>query len=137
MMEAGGFKREESSACVFRHEGKDLLCSAHGDGFTTVGPKSSLDWFVEYLKTKYELKESARMGPAADDDKEGRVLNRMVRWSEEGLEYEGDPRQVERLVRELGLERAKPVATPGVKVSQEQIDSDAPIELEKVTHFRG
>ena len=77
------------------------------------------------------------MGPASEDDKEGRVLNRMVRWSENCLEYEGDPRQVERLVRELGLEGAKPVATPGVKASHEQIETDAPIDPDQVSHFRG
>ena len=52
MMEACGFTRGESSACVFKHEGKNLLCSVHSDDFPTVGPKSSLDWFVACLKTK-------------------------------------------------------------------------------------
>ena len=65
------------------------------------------------------------------------MLNRIVRWSEDGLEYEGDPRQVERLIRELGLEGAKPVATPGVKASHEQIETDVPIDPDKVSHFRG
>ena len=108
-----------------------------GDDFTTVGPKSSLDWFVACLKTKQELKEASRLGPAPEDDKEGRVLNRIVRWSEDGLEYEGDPRQVERFIREFGLEGAKPVATPGIKASHEQIETDVPIDPDKVSHFRG
>ena len=111
MMEAGGFTRGESSAYVFKREERNLLCSVHGDDFTTVGPKSSLDWFVAYLKTKYELKEASRLGPAAEHDKEGRVLNRIVRWCESGLEYEGDPRQIERFICELGLEGARQVST--------------------------
>ena len=52
-----------------------------------------MDKFVEGLKRKHELKEAARLGPGASDDKEGRVLNRIIRWTKEGLEYEADPRQ--------------------------------------------
>ena len=75
----------------------------HGGDFTTAGPKSSLDKFVAELRKKYELKEATRLGPAPEDDKEGRVLNRIVRWTSSGLEYEADPRQVERLLEEIGL----------------------------------
>ena len=65
------------------------------------------------------------------------MLNRIVRWMEHGIEYEGDPRQIERLILELGLEGAKPVSTPGVRASVESWNSDMPIPDEKVTHFRG
>jgi len=61
-VEACGFVRGESSACVFWHPERDLICSVHGDDFTTVGPKKSLDWFIEFLGTKYELKEPTRLG---------------------------------------------------------------------------
>ena len=136
-VEASGFVRGESSACVFRHPEKNLVASVHGDDFTTVGPKSSLDWFRQQLESKYELKEASRLGPSPEDDKEGRVLNRIVRWTEEGLEYEGDPRHVEKLLLELGLKGAKPVSTPGVKASMEQHHADEALPDSKVTHFRG
>ena len=55
------------------------------------------------LRKKYELKEGARLGPGEKDDKEARILNRLVRWTESGIEYEADPRQGERLVRDLNL----------------------------------
>ena len=32
------------------------------------------------------------------------MLNRIVRWTTRGIEYEADPRQVEKLLREIGLE---------------------------------
>ena len=50
---------------------------------------------AEAVKLRSELKESARLGPAAEDNKEGRVLNRIVQWLENGLGHEGDPSQVE------------------------------------------
>ena len=64
-------------------------------------------------------------------------MNRIVRWTEHGIEYEGDPRQVERLIQELGLEGAKPVSTPGVRASLQSWNTDTSIPTEKVTHFRG
>ena len=88
------------------------------------------------METKYELKAAARIGPAEGDDKEARVLNRIVRWTSSGLEYEADPRQSEKLVQELGLEGCRSVATPAVKVSAEQVHSDELIEEAKITHFR-
>ena len=49
----------------------------------------------------YELKEPHRLGFGAKDDKEAIVLNRMVRWTAAGLEYEADPRQAEKLLRDF------------------------------------
>ena len=63
-------------------------------------------------------------------------MNRVVRWTSTGLEYEADPRQSERLVQELGLEGCRPVATPAVKISAEQVHSDEQLEACKITHFR-
>ena len=88
------------------------------------------------MSTRYELKEGARLGPGEHDDKEGRVLNRIVRWTDEGLVYEADPRQHEKLVQGLGLEGAKAVATPCVKPTMGQIREDVPLAANKLSHFR-
>ena len=63
----------------------------HGDGFTTGGAKPDLDWLEAQLESKYELRKGGRIGPGKDDDKEGRVLNRIIRWTDQGLEYEAEP----------------------------------------------
>ena len=44
------------------------------------------------------------MGPGANDDKEATCLNRIIRLCPDGLEYECDPRQIEKLIEELNLE---------------------------------
>jgi hypothetical protein len=44
---------------------------------------------------------------------EGKVLNRVLRRTEDGWEYEADPRHAELLVKSLNLEEAKPVSTAG------------------------
>ena len=123
-----GFEVGDASACVFYHKARGLRCSVHGDDLTTVGEKRHLDWFRRELEKLYELKEAARLGPGDADAKEATVLNRVVRWTQAGLEYEADPRQAEKLLRDLRLDGAevKPAATPGVKATREQVDADTP-----------
>ena len=38
-----------------------LLYSLHGDDFTAVRPKNSLDWFREQLEQELELEDGARL----------------------------------------------------------------------------
>ena len=63
-------------------------------------------------------------------------MHRVVRWTEQGLEYEADPRQVEKLLESLELEDAHSAATPGVKSLPDQISRDAPLPPEQHTAFR-
>ena len=51
------------------------------------------------MEAKYELKENARLGGAPSDEKEGRILNRVIRWELGGITYEADPHQQEKLVQ--------------------------------------
>ncbi len=113
------------------------MTSVHGDDFTTAGPKKQLDWLKRELEQQYELKENYRIGPGPKDLKEGRILNRIIRWTKHGIEYEADPRQAERLIVDLGLEGAKSVGTPGVKLTKEALAAEKALEEEKHTTFRG
>ena len=65
-------------------------------------------------------------------------MNRVVRWTQDGLEYEADPRQQEELLRDLKLDGAdvKPAASPGVKPTREQTEADAPLPPEKTSPYR-
>jgi len=132
-----GFVQGLASPCVFRHSGRSLDCTVHGDDFTTVGAKADLDWFENEMKTKYELTSGGGLGPGANDDKQGVILNRVVHWTEAGLEYEADPRQCEKLVSECGLTGAKSVSTPGVRQSAQEVIDDKPLQKGTETAFRG
>jgi len=44
------------------------------------------------------------------------ILNKIIRWTDRGIELEADPRHAEIVVRELGLEGATPSKVPGAKV---------------------
>ena len=132
-----GFRQGEACPCVFVHTERGLATSVHGDDFTTTGPKCELDWFEDKLEAKYELKKGGRLGPGPEDVKELTVLNRVIRWTDSGVEYEADPRQCERLLEGLGLDDGcTSTATPGLKPIIEQLKDDQPLDVEGHTEFR-
>ncbi len=76
---------------MFWHEFSSLVSIVHGVDFTTAGAKPDLDWFESSLEAKFELRKGGTFGTGRDDDKEGRVPNRVVRGTEDGLEYDAAP----------------------------------------------
>ena len=136
-MRSVGFAQGEASPCICVHAARGIAVSVRGDDFTSTGPKFELDWFESQLEGKYELRKGGRLGPADGDCKELTVLNRVIRWTEGGIEYEADPRQVERLIEGLHLgEGCKSVATPGLKPLIEQLEKDEGLPVGGFTEFR-
>ena len=136
-MEKLRFRQGISSPCVFRHSTRQLIVTVHGDDFTSVGAKRDLDWFETAMEEHYELTKQPRLGPAPQDAKEATVLNRVIRWTDKGLEYEADPRQSEKLIEECGMTGVNTVATPGVPLSLDQVERDPPLPAHLHTAFRG
>ena len=80
----------------------------HGDDFISTGPASSLKWLEKALSAEFKIKTNL-IGPDKGDDKELKVLNRIIRYTDNGLELEADLRHAEIIVKQLGLEEAKPL----------------------------
>ena len=133
-----GFSQGVACPCLFVLADRHLYISVHGDDFTTAGPKVEIDWFERLLEEKYELKKGGRLGPGDQDCKELTVLNRVLRWTDKGVEYEADPRQGERLLESLSLDGdgCKAVATPGQKAEIEKLREDKPLSIDDHTMFR-
>ena len=75
------------------------------------------------------MRKGGRFGPGDEDDKEGHLLNRVVRWTNGGLEYEADPRRIERLSDSHGFDDSrKSVVTPGMKLTKEQMAEEKLLE---------
>ncbi len=110
--------------------------TVHGDDFTAVGGKRSLDWLEREISQRYECTAQPRLGPGSQDAKSGVVLNRVVHWTPEGLQYEADPRQVERLVQDAGLVGAKAVVTPGAKQTSAEVEADEKLRDDLQTTYR-
>eukprot|EP00973_Karenia_brevis_P042376 5865601-Karenia_brevis.AAC.1 len=78
---------------------RDISLVVHGDGFTFCGTERDLKWVRKHMEEWYEIKRRAILGPDSHDDKEVVILGRMVKWTENGIEYEADPKH-----REIVLE---------------------------------
>ena len=66
------------------------------------------------------------------------MLNRVLRYTPQGFEYEADPRQAEKLLEGLRLDDGcNSVAQPGSKPLLEQLEKDSPLAADSHTEFRG
>ena len=98
-----GFVPGEASPCCFYREADDAACVVHGDDFTFEGPPYGLKAIAEEMRQFWIIKVRAVLGPEASDDKKVSILNRVLRWTEDCLLYEADPRHVEKLLREADM----------------------------------
>ena len=112
-----GLVARVGTPCCFERRADGVACVVHGDDFTFEGPPWALRKVADDLTKVWIIKVRATLGPEPSDDKEVSILNRVVRWCDDCLLYEADPRHVEKLLKEAGLEACKAVTNPGVKES--------------------
>ena len=113
-LKAAGYKQGVANPCLFWNPDTDVSIMVHGDDFVAVGDPEELKKTQKVLNDKYQIKVET-LGGACEDSKEIRILNKVIRYTEDGIELEADPRHAELVVRQLGLEEAKASPTPGVK----------------------
>ena len=70
----------------------------HGDDFVGVGRKSELDKMRMALEETYRLKVEILSGEK-EDVREVKILNKIIRWTDSGVELEADPRHAELVIR--------------------------------------
>jgi hypothetical protein len=63
MFEENGFARGKACAVIFHHKERDLALAVHGDDFTFCGLEEDLIWITELMKTWFEIKVRAMLGP--------------------------------------------------------------------------
>ena len=76
-------------------------------------------------------------GEPIEELRESRILNRIVRWTPKGWEYEADQRHAELIVKTMGLEKGKPVSTPGEEEPAGKLeDNDKSLGPKEATLYR-
>ena len=123
-----GFKKGRGHVSVFHHPERGIKTLVHGDDYCSAGKRADLDWMQAELEKAYELK-TQRVSSWKDCTVEGKVLNRIVRWTSEGYELEGDPRHAELVVEQLGLEDTAPLSSPGIDQPEPEAGDDNDDEL--------
>ena len=111
VMTQWGFIRGKYNPCLYWHKEWNLQTLVHGDDFVTVGNRLEVKRFQAKLAERFEIKTTV-IGDAVHEHKEGRVLNRVIRITSRGWEYEPDQRHSEMIIEEADMNGAKGVLTP-------------------------
>jgi hypothetical protein len=129
-----GFAKGRASPCCYYHATLGVRCIVHGDDFVLTGSAEALDEVKVGMHKRFLLKELGRLGSHASELKELRVLNRVVRWTREGLKYEADPRHAEIIVQGIvGAEKA--LSAPGTASKEFDAPGDENELPEKVARL--
>ena len=122
-----GFQQGRSSPCLYYHPQRRILCSVHGDDFMVLTGHKDAIWLRDHLAEAWTVETRGILAPPdsnlPDCVQQLSVLNRLITWSDTGIELEADPRHVELIVTDLGLKGSVPVTTPLLKAkASEEVD---------------
>ena len=96
-----------ANPALFKSKAKHGRGAVHGDDFYVLGTRATLDDMSEVLKSKYNVRESHRLGFSDHCAKTAHVLNRVVslgldRNGRRYVDIEPDARHVDLIIRDLG-----------------------------------
>ena len=116
LLKKHGFQTGKAYPCTFYHAGMDVRLLVHGDDFLVLADEDGHRFVDKILSEEYEFKCDGHIGPGCEKDSMT-VLNRVVTYDRTtgSVTYEADPRHAEALIRDLGMETAKPAKTPAEK----------------------
>ena len=130
-----GFVALKTAQCVYANPISGVVIVAHVDDFLCYGDGALLVKLLDDLMAKYEC-SGDMLGPGAREIKELKFLGRKIRWTDAGVEWEGDDKHARSFLEKVGLTGGKGVDTPGVK-HEECNEVKVPMSGEKATEFRG
>ena len=133
-----GFRQGKSNPCVFWHQERGIRTLVHGDDYASAGSYSSLKWLEGQLAKRFDMKTKiVGLSGKADVVEEGKILNRVVRVTKDGWEYESDQRHVEIMLEQLELTSCKPLGTPGVEEAAcKEEHVSVPLSAEATSQYR-
>ena len=131
-----GFTRGRSSPCMFWNPVTGVRCVVHGDDFTFAGPEEELVKCTQMMQNEYAIKVRGMLGPDPSEDKAITILNRCIKWTPQGIQYEADPRHVEILINGLDLQKIKSSTTPDSKGAHIDDDDNPHLDSAHATKFR-
>ena len=116
MSECRGFVSLVGVQCCYANPTSGVLIVAHVDDFLVYGGGAELRNLIKDLQRDFEVNGQI-VGPDAEAGEVDtiRFLGRSIRYTESGLEWEGDEKHVTAFLSKLAAGPLKGVATPGIK----------------------
>eukprot|EP00969_Alexandrium_andersonii_P181717 8030346-Alexandrium_andersonii.AAC.1 len=84
-LESSGFARGRASARCFYNAELGARCVARGDDFAFTGYDADLDIAEKHMDEKFMCEIEGRLGGGPSDLREVKLLNRIIRWTPDGL----------------------------------------------------
>ena len=136
-MRKNGFAVGRYNPCTYFHKQRGLVCLVHGDDFVTTGSREDCKWLKGRLENRFEIKTKV-IGAGGEEEREERILNRIIRLTKNGWELEADQRHVDIMVDQMNFKGAKGVATPCEEDQEwEQEENRELLNEIKARGFRG
>ena len=135
-----GFQQGRSSPCLYYHPQRRILCSVHGDDFMVLTGHKDAIWLRDHLAEAWTVETRGILASPdsnlPDCVQQLSVLNRLITWSDTGIELEADPRHVELIVTDLGLKGSVPVTTPLLKAKASEEVDETPLSDQDASRYR-
>ena len=129
-----GFKQCKTHPSIYRHIEYDIQLVVHVDDIAAIGIAADLEWVRSEIFKRFEC-TSKILGPDQGQELEVSFLNRQVRWTPYGIQYEHDARHIDEALRASGMEASRPVATSRVK-EHETEEEPKPLGPEDAITYR-
>ena len=137
-MKSWDFAQGKYNPCLYYHREWQIGSLIHGDDFVSVGGYEQMKRFRKVLEKRFKIKTQIVGDRGGEELTEARVLNRILRVTPNGWEYEADQRHIDMLIEGLGLGHAKSVASPGEEEKKWEVEENAqPLDPDKAKSFRG
>ena len=138
MMAKAGFNQLKYNASLYHNPITGVRVMVHGDDFVAVGRRDKVQAFRKQVAARFTIKDKViGLRPDLKEEAEARILNRIVRITPQGWEYEADQRHADIIAQELGLSKARATRTAGEdEPSWKMEEGDRPLDKHMVTKFR-
>ena len=107
-----GFRTCKFNPCLYMHRGREMMCLVHGADFVSAGGSTNLVWLKTQLSKRFQIKTKL-MGLKAGESREERILNRAIRVTPDGWEYEADQRHADLIIQDSGAVKLSTLSYPG------------------------
>ena len=141
-LETLGFVRGKSAPTVFFRPTTRCRCVVHGDDFKFSGYADELKEVADKMREWYDLKVQGNLGGEDGDDTRVTILNRVLTWEGDYIDYRADDKHVQVIKNEFGLNaESKGLEAPAEKEDlgegfDEDVD-DEELEKGEAKRFRG
>jgi len=133
VLQGAGLRRLIAEPSLYMGE-HFLLVLVHVDDFLITGRRASVDALFSYLEKRLKVKRVATLDAPGQ---EAKMLSQTILVTPRGFRLMTDTRGVDELVKELGLQAAKQVATPAVRYDKKVEDLQSrPLDWTGAQRFR-